>query len=135
MVTKTNSPNRYSGIIYFVDELELTAKTYLPKELLRAKAENGVSWKIKDCIFTYDENTKLEKIKFDIDEQDYAESYFVGFLYDDGKIRGKIIFTDEKYPHEIITGIYTKSSKNRIISAGVWDDNKVKYYFVFEIIK
>ncbi len=48
MVTKTNSPNRYSGIIYFVDELELTAKTYLPKELLRAKAENGVSWKIKD---------------------------------------------------------------------------------------
>lgn len=134
MATKPKLPNHYSGNIYFVEELELNLKTNLSKELIRAKEENGVSWKIKDCILTFDEKSKMEKLKFDIDDQVYAESYFTGFLYDDGKIRGKIIFTDTKYEPEIITGIYSKYKKNRIIAAGIWDDNNVKYNFIIELI-
>jgi hypothetical protein len=135
MITKTQLPIRFTGLLYFVDNIDIGAKTNFTKELKKAKEEDDEPWVLGRCSLIQDKIFIGEKLIFDIDLKDYYERYFVGFLYDNGKVSGKIKWTrDVNLPYEIINGKYTKINKNKIILCGNWEDDSTKTNFVIELI-
>ena len=135
MKTKIQTPIRFSGLLYFVDDIELNDKINFTKELTKAKNEDNEPWILECCSIIQHEKFQGEKLIFDINQKDCYECYFIGFLYDNGKALGKIKWSrDISHPDEIINGYYKKINRNKIILCGVWEADRRKDNFISELI-
>lgn len=135
LITKIPLPIRFTGLLYEADDIDISDNINFITELKKAKSEDDAPWVLKCCSITKDKKLHGEKLKFDLNVKDSYECYFIGFLYDDGKVLGKIKYIrDANSPDEVINGRYSRIKKNKIILCGIWDDNSRKMNFVIELI-
>ena len=134
MTTNNLQSIRFTGLLYFVDDLAVNDIINFKKELKRAKEEDEAPWILNDCVLICDKKLGTERVKFDINVKGHYECFFIGFLFDDGKFLGKIKYTrDANLQDDILNGKYIKIGKGKIILCGVWDDNGSKLNSIIEL--
>ncbi len=114
-------PKLLLGKIYFTDEISLEKPKNFIEDFDRVIYNH--EWNLQRCVIL--QNGENERIKFDIipDDKDYYESYFTGFLYNDGKIIGNVKYeARHKTPDCKINGFYEKTKSNKILMNGIWQN-------------
>jgi hypothetical protein len=134
MITNNVQPIRFTGQLYFVDDLVINEEIKFKKELDRAKQEDGEPWTLSDCLLICDKKLGTEIIKFDLNIKGHYERFFKGFLFEDGKFLGKIKYTrDVNLQDDILNGKFIKIGKSKIILCGVWDSDGAKSNAIIEL--